>query len=84
MISKKDLNSAEIDTLTKSVVLSHNSQWRSADMKRPQCIVKELGGQNRRRRRLWQWHIDRLGCAISLSTHLKSWKLIMLLPMVSV
>ena len=33
MISKKDLNSAEMDTLTKSCspTDSHNSQWRSAD-----------------------------------------------------
>ena len=33
MISKKDLNNAEMDTLTKSCSLttSHNSQWRSAD-----------------------------------------------------
>ena len=32
MISNKDLNSAEMDTLTKSCSLrNHNSQWRSAD-----------------------------------------------------
>ena len=31
MISKKDLNSAEMDTLTKSCGPGHNSQRRSAD-----------------------------------------------------
>ena len=33
MISKKNLNSAEMDALTKSCSPndSHNSQWRSAD-----------------------------------------------------
>ena len=33
MISKKDLNSAEMDTLAKSSspTDSHTSQWRSAD-----------------------------------------------------
>ena len=86
MISKKDLNSAEMDTLTKScsptIVITANGEVQTHE--EATVYVKELGGQNRRRRRLWQWHIDRLGCAISLSTHLKSWKFIMLLPMVSV
>ena len=33
MISKKDLKSSEMDTLTKSCgpTISHNSQWRSVD-----------------------------------------------------
>ena len=43
MISKKDLNSAELETVTtsKKSYDCHNRQWRSADaMKRPQCTSK--------------------------------------------
>ena len=41
LISKKDMNDAELDTLTKSCSFTNNRQWRSADrMKRQQCLSK--------------------------------------------
>ena len=45
MISKKDLNSAEMNSLTKSSspTDSHNSQWRSADAWRGHSLHQRIG-----------------------------------------
>ena len=43
MISKKDLNDAEMDTLTKSSYDSHNRQWRSADARRGNSVCQRIG-----------------------------------------
>ena len=70
MIIKKDLNSVEMDTLTKSCSPydSHNSQWRSADAWRGNCVCQRIGyildyESPRQHASCWPWSLLPFPCS---------------------